>query len=94
MVEFLLMMETPSWLEKLPFCKSPWDEKCRDKNTVGCVILPKVLKNIGIVNFPITLALRTLPSEKFSKKFLIYYPAKLVGVLLYALYSSDFGPIT
>ena len=65
-----------------------------DLVTLGCVILPKVLKNIGIVNFPITLALRTSPSEKFSKIFFVYYPAKQVEVLLYDLLNSDFGPIT
>ena len=63
-------------------------------SALGYVILPKVLKNIGIVNFPITLALRTSPSEKFSKKIFIYYPAKQVEVLLYDLLNSDFGPIT
>ena len=56
--------------------------------------MPKVLRNIGILVFPIHLALRTSPSEKFSKIFLIYYPTKLVEVLLYALYSSDFDPNT
>ena len=61
---------------------------------LGCVILPKVLKNIGTRYYPIPLALRTSPSEKFSKKNFIYYPAKQVEVLLYDLLNSDFGPIT
>ena len=51
-------------LSQQALIKLDWSSK------LGCVILPKVLKNIGIVNFPITLALRTSPSEKFSKKSL------------------------
>ena len=50
---------------------------------LGCVILPKVLKNIGTRYFPIPLALRTSPSENFSFFIFVYYPAKLVKVLIY-----------
>ena len=56
---------------------------------VGWVILPKVLKKFGTKWFPIALALRTSPSEKNFKKIFIYYPAKLVEVLLYDLLYSD-----
>ena len=52
---------------------------------VGCVILPKVLKNIGTRQFPIPLDPKTSPSEKFSKNFQIYYWFKPVEVLLYDL---------
>ena len=36
---------------------------------LGCVILPKVLRNIGTRQFPIPLDPRTSPSEKFQKNF-------------------------
>ena len=52
---------------------------------LGCVILPKVLKNIGTRQFPIPLDPKTSPSEKNSKNFQIYYPTKPVEVLLYDL---------
>ena len=52
---------------------------------LGCVILPKVLKNFGTSVFPNPLALRTSPSEKFSNFVFVYYPGKPVEVLLYDL---------
>ena len=54
-------------------------------NPIGCVILPKVLRNIGTRQFPIPLDPKTSPSEKNSKHFQIYYPTKPVEVLLYDL---------
>ena len=47
--------------------------------------MPKVLKNFGTSVFPNPLALRTSPSEKFSKFVFVYYPGKPVEVLLYDL---------
>ena len=45
----------------------------------------KVLRKIGTRQFPIPLDPKTSPSEKNSKIFQIYYPAKPVEVLLYDL---------
>ena len=53
--------------------------------------VPKVLKYMVIVNFPIHLDPRTSPSEKISIFFQIYYWCKPVEVLLYDLLYSDFG---
>ena len=58
---------------------------------IGCANVPKVLKFMVIVNFPIHLDPRTSPSEKISKNFEIYYRSKRVEVLPSKLLSSDFG---
>ena len=61
-------------------------------NSVGCVItysvVPKVLKFMVNVNFPIHLDPRTSPSEKFSIFFEIYYEDKHVEVLPTALWTT------
>ena len=59
--------------------------------SLGCSILPKVQKYFVPGQFPIPLDPRMSPSEKISIFFEIYYPTKLVEVLLYELPSSDFG---
>ena len=60
-----------------------------------CVItysdVPKVLKYMVIVNFPIQLDPRTSPSEKVSIFFEIYYRGKQVDVLYIISNVSNFG---
>ena len=53
--------------------------------------MPKVLKYMVSVNFPIHLDPKTSPSEKISIFFEIYYEDKHVEVLPSKLLSSDFG---